>query len=151
MNSTDGWKTALIFSACSMARTCSKFFSFTRSVSYSSRPKDWISWIPDRLSWSLPFSSPIFFWDLRKNGRTFLEKRIPEAKISGIGAQVISASFQLMVSSTASTPAKVTPLVIVSGIMWAYSSSKSRVSFTTRVIVFVRRSPTRYQAALWAR
>ena len=71
--------------------------------------------MPDRLSCSFPFSSPIFFWEIRKNGRTFFENRIPEAKIRGIGAQVISASFQLIVSSTISTPVKVTPLSIVSG------------------------------------
>ena len=44
---------------------------------------------------------------------------MPETKISGIGAQVISASFQLMVSSITSTPRKVTRPVMVSGIMWA--------------------------------
>ena len=40
-------------------------------------------------------------------------------RISGIGAQVISASFALMVSSTISTPAKVARFVMVSGIIWA--------------------------------
>ena len=75
--------------------------------------------MPERLSCSLPFSSPIFFCEMRKNGRTFFENTMPEAKISGMGAQVISASFQLTVSSTASTPAKVTRFEMVSGIMWA--------------------------------
>ena len=57
---------ALILSACSMARICSKFLSSTLPVSYSSRPKDWISWMPERLSCNLPLSSPIFFWEMRK-------------------------------------------------------------------------------------
>ena len=119
MNSTEGWKTALIFRALSMARICSKLKPLTCSVSYSSRPKDWISWIPERLSWSLPLSSPIFFWEIRKKGRTFLEKMMPEMKMKGIGAQVMRASFQLMVSRTTRTPRKVTRLVTVSGIIWA--------------------------------
>ena len=119
MNSTEGWKIALIFSALSIALMCSKFFSSTRPVSYSSRPKDCISWIPERLSCSLPESSPILLWEMRKNGRTFFEKIMPERKISGIGAQVISASLGLIVRSMISTPRKVTTLVMVSGIMCA--------------------------------
>ena len=42
-----------------------------------------------------------------------------EAKMRGIGTQVISASFQLMKSRTARTPVNVTRLVMVSGIIWA--------------------------------
>ena len=65
---------------------------------------------------------------------TFFEKMIPDMNISGMGAQVISASFQLIHKSTTRTPAKVTRLVIVSGIICAYSSSKSLVSLTMRLI-----------------
>lgn len=118
-NSTEGWNTALILSALSIARTWSKFFSSTRSVSKLSWPKDWISWMPERLSCSLPLSSPIFRCETRKNGRTFLAKITPETRISGIGKQVISASFQLIVSRIASTPRKVTTFVIISGMMCA--------------------------------
>ena len=50
---------------------------------------------------------------------TFLEKIIPDRKIRGIGAQVIRASFALIVRSTMRTPRKVTKFIMVSGIIWA--------------------------------
>ena len=75
--------------------------------------------MPERLSCNLAFSSPMHFWETLKKGLTFLAKNTPETRISGIGKQVMSASRQFMESRIASTPAKVTRLVISSGMMCA--------------------------------
>ena len=52
-----------------------------------------------------------------EEGRTLPAKINPEIRIRGMGAQVIKARVGLIVSKTISTPAKVTILVMVSGIM----------------------------------